>query len=84
MRVDQQLQTAKDELTAAKTRLRDLETELAASKERCSDQAADLFKKSGNHAFLVQDLPVNEEAQSHMLPFVLRDFPCNEYKSITS
>jgi hypothetical protein len=42
-----QLQSALDEASAVKVKLREVETELAASKERCSDQAEDLFKKSG-------------------------------------
>ncbi|XP_076435119.1 protein FAM184A-like [Babylonia areolata] len=45
--ISQMLQAAQDESAAAKTRMRELETELAASKQRCEDQAADLLKKSG-------------------------------------
>ncbi|KAL8578503.1 hypothetical protein ACOMHN_028775 [Nucella lapillus] len=45
--ISQMLQAAQDESAAAKARLRDLERELAASKQRCEDQAADLLKKSG-------------------------------------
>lgn len=45
--VSQKLQVTLDELAAAQLKLREVETELAASKERCSDQAQDLIKKSG-------------------------------------
>lgn len=44
---DYQLQQALQNKEAALVQLQDVERNLAASKERCLDQAADLLKKSG-------------------------------------
>ncbi|KAK7508630.1 hypothetical protein BaRGS_00000196 [Batillaria attramentaria] len=50
------LEAAHQETAAALARLRDVETELSASKERCSDQAQDLLQKSA----LIGELEANK------------------------
>lgn len=54
--INQWLEEANKETAAALARLREVETELSASKERCADQAEDLLRKSA----LIGELEANK------------------------
>ena len=68
------LEAAKRQVSETLTRLKELETELTASRERCDQQAQQLLKKSSMFirlsAFLVDgSVPCSIIAVSEMLPF---------------